>query len=184
MQLSFSTHINNQPSYFTYKILLALWKEATINCGELLHSHVLKKIYEYDSIVKGSDQEISKQKLEDLKPKIHTIREDKSNRWKVGNKIHFIINPRTKKRFQFAPIVDVVSIQYIKIEWLGEGFYPYITIWDDEHETKLNPTNHFDYVSQLEDLSINDGFESFQEFLNYFDKDFEGKIIHWTNEKY
>ena len=178
MQLSFSTHINNQPSYFIPKIWLSLWKELRFK------SDVLKMLNAFHDKFGISALQIPKEKLKELKPKKHTIREDKSNRWKVGNKIHFIINPRTKQRFQFAPIVDVVSIQYIRIEWLGEGFYPYITIWDDEHETKLNPTNHFDYVSQLEDLSINDGFESFQDFLNYFDKDFEGKIIHWTNEKY
>ena len=33
-------------------------------------------------------------------------------------------------------------------------------------------------------LAINDGFESLKHFFEYFNEDFEGKIIHWTDLKY
>jgi len=33
-------------------------------------------------------------------------------------------------------------------------------------------------------LARNDGFESLHEFFKWFDKDFTGKIIHWSNKKY
>ena len=49
--------------------------------------------------------------------KIHTIREDKPDRWKAGNKIHFIINNRTKNLFQFAPVIPVISVQTIFFNW-------------------------------------------------------------------
>ena len=54
-----------------------------------------------------------------VKPKKHTIRKDEKDRWKVGNDIHFVINNRTKNRFQFAPITKVKSIQIIKIKLLN-----------------------------------------------------------------
>jgi len=31
---------------------------------------------------------------------------------------------------------------------------------------------------------FNDGFESLQDFFNWFNKPFRGKIIHWTDFKY
>jgi len=43
------------------------------------------------------------------KPKIHSIREDKPNRWKSGNDIHFVIGNRTKNRYLFCPIIPVIS---------------------------------------------------------------------------
>jgi len=33
-------------------------------------------------------------------------------------------------------------------------------------------------------LARNDGFESSVHFLEWFNKSYEGKIIHWTNFKY
>ena len=30
----------------------------------------------------------------------------------------------------------------------------------------------------------NDGFDSIENFLRWFNKDFEGKIIHWTGFRY
>lgn len=33
-------------------------------------------------------------------------------------------------------------------------------------------------------LAINDGFESIDDFFNYFNEDTTGKIIHWTDLEY
>ena len=33
-------------------------------------------------------------------------------------------------------------------------------------------------------LMTNDGFDSPEDFFEWFDEDFEGKIIHWTHFKY
>ena len=36
----------------------------------------------------------------------------------------------------------------------------------------------------VENIARNDGFDSINEFFDFFDKDFSGKIIHWTDKKY
>jgi len=33
-------------------------------------------------------------------------------------------------------------------------------------------------------LSANDGFDSVEQFFQWFDKDFKGKLIHWTDYEY
>ena len=178
MQLSFTTHIDNQPNYFVAKIWLSLWT------NKASKNKVIDFMNQYHDKFSVSALQLGKSKIGELNAKKHTIREDKADRWKVGNKIHFVINPYSKDRFQFAPIIEVISTQNIKIEWSENSTYPFIKIWNEKSECILNPLDHFDYISQLEDLAINDGFDNFEEFLKYFDKDFEGKIIHWTNEKY
>mgnify|MGYP001161907097 FL=1 len=121
-------------------------------------------------------------------PKIHTIREDKSNRWKVGNKIHFVINNRQPNRFQFAPVIECTGIQYIRIRYFND--YPIVYIGNTMNgcmpfywENKNDDEDRYG-VEQMKDLALNDGFKSLDDFFKYFDKDFTGKIIHWTNKIY
>lgn len=106
-------------------------------------------------------------------PKLHTIREDSSNRWRAGMDIHFVINNRTKNRFQFAPVVNCVSIQNIEIKYFKTFVYPEVII-----DGKM-----MSYLA-LGDVAINDGFDSVDDFFAYFNKDFKGKIIHWTDLRY
>lgn len=103
-------------------------------------------------------------------PKLHTIR--KGNRWKVGDKIHFCIGLRTKNYFRFAPVMEVKKVQKIKINHYDDGA---IFVHIDG--------NYFGY-EDFEKVAINDGFESNEQFIEYFNKDFEGQIVHWTNLKY
>jgi hypothetical protein len=108
--------------------------------------------------------------------KIHTIRLDKSDRWKPGYLIHFIIFPRTKKQFQFAPLMPVVSVQKI-----------WITNSNGNRSIKVTDGNMGARVLGPESekqLSRNDGFDSVEDFYSYFKEDFEGKIIHWTHYRY
>ena len=111
------------------------------------------------------------------KAKLHTIREDKKNRWKPGTDIHFIINNRTPQRYQFAPILKCVSTQKFEIFWQDLDLYPLAI-----------PQVYVDGVwligQQLQNLAINDGFNCLDDFFLYFNKNFTGKIIHWTNFKY
>jgi len=37
---------------------------------------------------------------------------------------------------------------------------------------------------ELDRLALNDGFESYDEFLTFFKEDFTGNLIQWTNFKY
>jgi len=100
-------------------------------------------------------------------PKVHTIRKDKKNRWKAGCNIHFVINNRTPNRFQFAPVLPVVATQHIVIQ-----------------EKKVWVDARFLGESEIETLAKNDGFNSINDFFQWFNGDFEGKIIHWTNILY
>lgn len=115
--------------------------------------------------------------------KIHTIREDKHDRWKIGYWIHFAVGVRTKKYRCFKQdICD--GTQKIKInhspgyaEVLIDGkFFGEIYHYglDDIHE----------YTNDLLILAENDGFNCLSDFFNWFNKDFSGKIIHWTSLRY
>ena len=160
MILSFKTEINGKPTYFVEKIFKNFKK--TEFCFSKTSDINKFKISDFFYLVKI--------------PKIHTIREDKNDRWKAGNKIDFFINARTKAMFRFAPIVSVVSIQKIEIIYdknFGKSIFPSIII----DGNKLHP-------EKVDILSQNDGFDTVEEFLQFFNEDFSGKIIHWTDLKY
>lgn len=99
--------------------------------------------------------------------KIHTIREDKHNRWKPGMKIHFWMhNPRNVKKnpYQFGE-GEVSTVIYIRLT-------------DESVFTRFGgnpwPLN----------FAKNDGFDSIEEMKAYFKLPFEGRIIYWTNCKW
>lgn len=118
-----------------------------------------------------------------MPPKLHTIREDKSNRWKAGNDIHFVINNRTPERFQFAPVVKCVSVQEIEIKYKHAEDLPDVFI-DGCDMWKKGQPGIKECFKEIEQLAINDGFDSMLQFFLYFNTDFKGKIIHWTDLKY
>lgn len=124
--------------------------------------------------------------------KIHTIREDRHDRWKPGMTIQFSTGIRTAGYNQFMTGV-CKSVQYIWIAW--EHGIPFVHIGDIKDG--LVPFYIPDYygIEQMRDLYINDGFRKQSEFFKWFwdagemdnpiyDKIFEGKIIHWTDRKY
>jgi hypothetical protein len=103
--------------------------------------------------------------------KIHTIREDKHNRWKIGSKIHFWLgNPRNirskSKPYNFG-IGEVYKIQNIEI-------YPKI-------DCVVIDNAEFNIKWFLDALAFNDGFDSWEEMKEFFKSDFKGKILFWDN---
>ena len=171
MILPFSTQINGKPSYFVERIhsgliINDLWPEA----------------FDADFAHKGFSMDAFAEK----DAKIHTIREDKNNRWKVGAKVDFFINSRQKNMFRFAPVLPVVSIQKIEITWVSEV--------RSVELSKLNSKrlNYVDVIidgillciQDIKELAQNDGFDTVEEFFAYFNEDFTGKLIHWTNKRY
>lgn len=98
--------------------------------------------------------------------KIHSIREDPHNRWKPGRKIHFATGVRTSYYNCFKE-GECVSVQRINIR----GRLVYI-----DYEELVYP--------KLEMLAINDGFPDLEAFFKWFDQDFDGKIIQWTDFRY
>jgi hypothetical protein len=130
------------------------------------------------------------------KPKIHTIRHDQNNRWKSGMMIDFFINARTKKMFRFAPRVPVKSLQRISFTWTDKpkDFQVFGTPLDRVCIIVIDYAIYGDayfyngklisYTERIEDLAINDGFDSVEDFFQWFNEDFIGKLIHWTDLKY
>lgn len=105
--------------------------------------------------------------------KIHTIRRDEPNRWKVGNKIHFWIgNPRNTKGkdkpHQFG-VGKVSRIETIEINPDND----YIIINSVKFGSKI----------ELDEIAINDGFENWEEMKTFFPEVFIGKLIFWKNNE-
>ena len=133
--------------------------------------------------------------------KIHTIREDKTNRWKKGNIIHFATGVRTKS-YNCFKIGKCVSIQEIEIKYFegykypriciytttetsiknGWGLFPFYFFYDDDDWRGEQEKKHHKVLLDL--LAKNDGFDTFDDFCKWFNADFEGKIIHWTDFSY
>lgn len=107
--------------------------------------------------------------------KIHTIREDKGNRWKVGRTIQFWRgNPRNVKNnpYQFGT-GKVAKTKLIKI-------YPkkkLVKIYDSWC------FYIFETQSELDLLAKNDGFENWKDMKTFFKEDFKGKLIFWEDFK-
>lgn len=168
MILSFSTKINSKPSYFIEKIWEGLLRNVFITDLEYIdfitqHKNRFGKNWDW------FPEEHSRLN----NPKIHTIREDAKDRWQSGTKIDFFINPRQKNMFRFAPVLPVVSVQ--KIEIIHTEYMNDIIVTIDGK--RLN-------TSEKQQLAYNDGFETLYDFLAYFNEDFTGKLIHWTELKY
>lgn len=178
MILPFSTHINKKETLFVDKIIEGLISNNIITEKQYDQSvqNYIDADYDFHWFTK------------EIKGKIHTIRKDENNRWKVGTMIDFFINSRTKDMFRFAPRVPVVSIQKIKIKyfWHSLDYNKKVEVYVDNcflgqyYFNKVNPNGE----SELIKLAQNDGFDSVEDFFNYFNEDFEGKIIHWTDLKY
>lgn len=169
MLLAFSQKFkDNTPTYFIEKI----WRGLFLN--GLGNGHLS---YKYDCWHKNMfgaywDGSILSNDYLPIGHKLHTIRA--GARWEPGDIIHFCINARTPNYFQFAPVVEVVSVQSIEIKWIanletGKG----VTVCIDG-----------EYHVDIAQLAQNDGFPSVEAFFNWFSEDFTGQIIHWTSLKY
>lgn len=183
MILPFSTQLNGKPTAFCDKI----W-QGFIN----LNSEKIHEFFDYKSEFKKrfsgtkhfQDWDRHDSPLDNMKfhPKLHTFRIDKNDRWKPGVMIDFFINARQKNMFRFAPRIPVVSTQKVEIKWR------YKNTEDLKISNKI-PILFIDgkfYFSEneLKEIAQNDGFDTVEDFFAYFNTDFSGKIIHWTDLKY
>ena len=100
--------------------------------------------------------------------KIHTIREDKTDRWKEGTKIHFWKgNPRNVKLKPY-PFGESICTKVVDIR---------IDLWRDS----VYADDHF---LNLKELAVNDGFNNWVEMKSWFRQQgfeffFEGKLIYF-----
>lgn len=116
--------------------------------------------------------------------KIHTIREDKHSRWKKGTLIHMVVKSRTPDQQQFTTC-QCTGVQDIEIKYTDNRGAVEIHI-DGRHLGTWHRFMPMKSVSpeKIIQLAVNDGFEGVKEFLNWFQRDFKGKIIHWTGVRY
>lgn len=119
-------------------------------------------------------------------PKYHSIRE--GDRWrkffaKHGEKamIQFYVAVRTARMFQIAPdmpvkMVDSISIEYPSTHDVVEVCINNRTIYTCRLiESELMEHHGLNF------LANNDGFDNAVDFFKWFNKDFEGEIVHWTD---
>jgi hypothetical protein len=162
MILGFSTQLNGKPTYFVEKIVCGLFDYMVISKEDWLN---YSKDFESTTAYEG---------------KYHTIRDDKNDRWKVGTKIDFFINVRKKDMFRFAPVLPVVSTQKILITYTKTNKAMVIIDYKCFYMQDFSLEGNYKMLH----LAQNDGFDTIEDFFAYFDKDFTGKIIHWTDLKY
>src|SRR3990167_8335054 len=98
--------------------------------------------------------------------KIHTIRQDKTNRWIPGRAMHMAPGVRTKNYKQFL-YAECLGTQRITI--------------DPDSLFTVHVNDKLLVYSELKTLALNDGFNSIDAFFAWFNQPFVGKIIHWTS---
>ena len=123
--------------------------------------------------------------------KIHTIREDRNDRWSAGKVIHFCTGVRTKF-YECFKIGKCVSVQSFSIQrqyrpiLSKSAFHSYFSNGNFEIFIDGKEIDH----SELMKLAENDGFDKYAlgKFCEFFMKRnkpyFKGKIIHWTDFRY
>lgn len=108
--------------------------------------------------------------------KIHTLREDRHNRWESGKLMQMYTDVRTKKMklFNATPCVDT---QNVIIAW-ARGLDCV-----DDAQIIIVDGRILNYNETIE-FAKNDGFKNVKDFEEWFKNDCEMKLIHWTDKKY
>lgn len=104
--------------------------------------------------------------------KIHSMRMDPKKRWRVGMKIQLAYY-EAKMKYRLIKEVEVVSIQEVVIKWYDAQCAPVIEI-----------DGRMLWLSEIIALSLNDGFDSVQDFYKYFNMSGVFRLIHWTEFSY
>lgn len=171
-KIDFIEKLNEKPSYFIYKIWEGFFRNNLHRCdyyyNQFLDGYQLQFGKEWDNMDEDNLQSC---------PKFHTIR-SKTRLLTEDCELQLVINKGTSNEFTFTPTLYVRSIQQIWIINEPEGFGFTVNIDGIIRTDAL-----------IEQLAINDGFESLEAFKTYFKQkmingSYSGFIIHWTNLKY
>jgi hypothetical protein len=120
--------------------------------------------------------------------KIHTLREDKTNRWQTGRKMHMYTGRYTATDRQFIKEAECVSVQYVevnaKLKLIYIGRMEHVVIY----RQRLDST-YFQRVRELTEAQAlqfarNDGFDTLEDFWQWFTTTKTLKLIHWTDKRY
>ena len=113
--------------------------------------------------------------------KIHSMREDKHNLWKVGMDIQFSTGARTKRYKKFRTDGKCLVLQKIQ---MYQGSVGILVMIDGR---KLD-------WKEILLLARNDGFPNTEAMMRFFVpeipadpiemNEWHGRIIHWTDKKY
>ena len=116
--------------------------------------------------------------------KIHSIREDKRNRWKAGVLIEMTYDDRTPDCEIFHN-ETCTGTQRFEIEEMVMYSSEHCFVTESEKLFKISVDGRPLLLSEMEELASNDGFVNIGDLLIWFgEKNFTGKIIHWTDFRY
>jgi len=108
-----------------------------------------------------------------VNPKLHTIRTDENDEIHPGVEIYFFDD----LDLIIAPPLECTHTQKIMIDRVGcTGFWRMDVVVSIDGRV----LQHWEVLT----LSRNEGFDSPDDFFEFFDKDCMKKIIHWTKIKY
>jgi len=105
--------------------------------------------------------------------KVHTLREDKTNRWKTGRKMHMYTGRYTATDRQFIKEAECVSVQMVILD-------PELKVIYVEAKPSYKV---LDFDEALE-FARNDGFDTLEDFWQWFTTPQTLKLIHWTDKLY
>ncbi|WP_432712364.1 hypothetical protein [Pedobacter sp.] len=155
MQLHFSLLIDKKPNYFVAKIWSSILNGLKVDENEPA---------DYLQYLSPDDRS----RINNVKPKLHTIRSDKTHSWKKGMSIQPVIGKNAESYRQFTPDLKCLNVQTIRIETVKDST-PDVII-----DGKKLPLN------KIQLLAHNDGFDDVNAFFSYFKGQYTGKLIHWT----
>ena len=115
--------------------------------------------------------------------KIHTIRLDEKNQWKGFKLIHFKAWSKKPYRSSMLDIRDKTMMESTQ--------KVFMSICQGRVCISIDGKELFGYPERNE-FAINDGFENWEAFENYFypiidkmeDQCYSGKLMHWTDKRY
>lgn len=112
---------------------------------------------------------------ESFRPKKHTMYDGVNQRWEEDKWIHFISNLK-KINYVCWFKAKCTGTQNIQIHWSENNIkYGLPNIFIDGRRLK---------EGDIADLILNEGFGSLGDFLSFYNKDFDGKLIHWSDVRY
>lgn len=177
MIITFATEIKGKPTYFVKKILRGL----------LFSNTLFKETHEVISANAIDRKELF---VDNFSRKIHTIRRDFDDKWAVGDLMHMVSGLGTKERVTFSPKgLEVKWIQTLRISKIRDTSKPnafkiYFYIDGKPFGVVKVQDGSYRVPVQIDEFIKNDGFDSAEDFFNWFDGNYNGKIICWVGLPY
>lgn len=114
--------------------------------------------------------------------KIHTLRTDRTGRWREGMQIHHCYSFRSKGGYRCFHKNECTGVQKVLLVLTHNKF---LTI--NVNRKNITQDEGYEFIK-------NDGFDSMEDFIDWFfplNKKgvrpvtmWTGKVIHWTNKRY